>query len=362
MQLCHIRVTGFRNIDSLTLEPHSSVNILYGPNGAGKTNILEAIFTLCLGRSQKNAADTTLLKRDAGFYRLEGALETARGKHEVAVAFQKGVGKRVTLDRVPSQLSELYRTFAAVAAGPEDSEILAGSPAVRRWFLDIHLSQLSAAYLADLAAYRQAVQQKNAALRQEMDPEPFHAPLVSHGARVMAARGAFIRSLQKRSGALYHQIAGGERLEVGYRPSVTEAAGTEDTDAIEKLFLQALERAAVRERALQTALVGPHRDDLEFQIDGLPARTHGSQGQWRTAALALKLAVWEVLREHRGDAPLLLLDEVFAELDRDRARRLVATFAHFSQIFLTTAMPPDETLQADARCFTIRAGTVVEVA
>jgi DNA replication and repair protein RecF len=360
MRVKSLTATNFRNFTSAELSPGPGVNVLYGDNGSGKTNFLEAIFTLCLGRSQRGAADSVLLKSGADYYRIQGSVERGNETIELAVAYQPRGRKKITADSVVIKTSELYEHMSLVAAGPEDSEILSGPPSARRLFLDIYLSQLSQTYLADLSDYQKALAQKSAALRREMDPSPFDPLLVEYGVRVIADRMKFLADISVRAGRLYSDIADGEQLSVSYQPKVAVDAEAENEN-IAAAFEEALDRNAERERVTQSCLVGPHRDEIGFSIGGLPARSHGSQGQWRSAAISLKLAVYEILKEKHNASPILLLDEIFAELDSRRTDSLAAKFTETGQLFLTTAVQPPEALLGDTHRFKIAAGEVVEV-
>ncbi|RME22989.1 MAG: DNA replication and repair protein RecF, partial [Candidatus Zixiibacteriota bacterium] len=272
---------------------------------------------------------------------------------------------KFTIDGVGVKASELFDNFCAVSAGPEDSEILSGAASRRRLFMDIYQSQLSPAYLASLSAYQQALQQKNAALRQQMDGSLFDPVLIDYGVRVIQARRSFIAALQEQAGSLYGDISGGEELDLSYQPSVplpVDAGSYLSDEEVRTAFEEKLAASREREQMLGSAVVGPHRDDIKFTIGGHPARSHASQGQWRTAAVALKLTVYQLLRDKREMSPLLLLDEIFAELDPERCLQLIASFSRFSQIFLTTAQPPPEPLLENGRCFTLEAGRITEVA
>lgn len=361
MKISSLAVTNFRNFESLSVEFCPGVNIFYGSNGAGKTNLLEAICVFMLGRSQRGAADAVLTKEDRPYYRLQGIVVDSDRPTELSLAYERAGRKRVMVDGVPVKLVELYERFSAVAAGPEDTSILAGSPSVRRQFLDMYLSQYSGRYLADLTDYQKALAQKNAALKNGMDPIPFDTVLASVGSRLMSVRAGFLTEVGTHAASHYTAIAGGETLDLTYRPSVQLEYGDVDPAPIEARIVSTFEKYRERERMMKVSLVGPHRDDILFEIGGYPARTHGSQGQLRTAAISLKLAVYHLLREQRGRPPVLLLDEIFAELDNNRSTGLVNAFDGFGQLFLTTAVTPPEQLMRQSRNFRIRTGTIEEM-
>lgn len=356
-----LKITNFRNFNELETYLAPGVNIFFGQNGSGKTNILEALFVLCLGRSHRGASETVMINTNSDFYRVEGHVFAQEREHEVAIACGQGGRKRVSLDKVSIRLSELYETLCAVSAGPEDSTIISGSPSARRNFVDIYLSQFSNRYLRDLTDYQKVLAQKNAALKNDMDTSPFDELLVSYGAAVMLARGEFLNSVQHLATRYYTDISHGAVFKMEYSPSVTIEPDALDMDDIKTAFTNRLRQKMDRERAMRVALVGPHRDDITFVINGMPARTHGSQGEWRTAAVSLKLAVYHLLKEKRKTEPILLLDEIFAELDEERAEALIESFGSFGQVFLTTAVKPPETLRQSSRSYRVEAGTIAGV-
>jgi DNA replication and repair protein RecF len=351
-----LAVSNFRNFESLEVSFVPGVNVFFGDNGSGKTNLLEAIFVLCLGRSQRTAADSVLVRQGEDVYRIEGNIAQDGRKRSLAVAYQRNSRKKITLDGIAIRIAELYENVCAVSSGPEDSDILSGSPAIRRTFLDIYMSQYSRAYLDNLKDYHRVLSHKNAALKAQMDTAAFDELLIRYGARIIQGRQEFIQTLSRVASRHYAEIAHGETLDIQYESCVP--SNMTDLGTIENALTSALAKGVARERATGLAVVGPHRDDLAITIGDYPARTHGSQGQWRTAAVSLKLSVYELLREKRQVAPVLLLDEIFAELDADRALRLIDAFSGYRQIFLTTAVEPPEPLRTNGGRFRISRGTV----
>lgn len=359
MQVRAIEVHSFRNFSSVTAQFSPGVNVFFGANGSGKTNLLEAIYCLCLGRSQRGLSDSVLLRDGTDVYRVSGTVEAAGRQSAVAVAYQRGGKRRITIDEVPVRPVELFERFCAVAAGPEDSAILSGAPSQRRLFLDLHLSQHSQTYLRELLAYQRALAQKNAALKSRMDATLFDEQLIEFGSAITVRRAVFVRQLRIEAAPFYRDISDGEPFDLQYAPEIEVDAECDDLAVTRSAFAEQLERCRDRELAQKIAVVGPHRDDLTIQIGGLPARTHGSQGQWRTAAVSLKLAIYQMLREKRRMAPLLLLDEIFAELDERRTTALISGFGVVEQLFLTTALEPPRALSAQATRFRIENGEII---
>lgn len=361
MRVSELHTTGFRNLDETRLVFGPAVNVVTGRNGSGKSNLLEALHVLCLGRSQRGANDAVMLSQAADVYRLEGVIELGGRSRTQALAYQKGGRKKITVEGIAVRLSELYRDLKVVSIGPEDTSILSGPPSGRRGLLDLYLSQLSAGYLSNLSDYQRVLAQKNAALRNETDFSAFDTLLVRHGAAIMKARAEFVADVSSDAAGYYGRISDGSKLTVTYDPSVGIAGGDNSLAAIADRFEERLESIHHREAAAQMALVGPHRDELCFEVDGRPARTHASQGEWRSAAVSLKLAVYHLMRRRSDVAPLLLLDEIFAELDPGRSHMLIEQFADFGQLFITTASEPPPGLDSDAVHIDVISGEVKRI-
>ena len=359
MQLTRLKVSNFRNFSQTEIHPSAGVNIFYGNNGSGKTNLLEAAFILCLGRSQRGNTDLVLVKAGEESYRIEGQLENEGRTHEVAVAYLNRGRKQITVDAVKSRLAELYDNFCAVAIGPEDSEILSGGPSARRLFMDLYISQYSQLYLERLSQYNRAIAQKNAALKEQLEFESYNSLLVQIGSQLMIARNRFLNNLQQAASEYYKKISDDSKLSIHYQPSATDGREL-DEKVVESEFQNRLDEVTEKEKIVKTSLIGPHRDEVQILIDDLPARSHGSQGEWRSVAIAMKLSVYKMLKDKRKFSPVLLLDEVFAELDNDRTAALIDAFSDFEQLFLTTATEPPGRLIESARKFMISDGRVTK--
>ncbi len=361
MRVTDIHTTGFRNLLETKLSFGPAVNVITGRNGSGKSNLLEALHVLCLGRSQRGANDVVMLSQAADVYRIEGTIELDGRARTQSLAYQKGGRKKIAVEGVAVRLSELYRDLLVVSVGPEDTSILSGPPSGRRGLLDLYLSQLSGSYLSSLSDYQRVLAQKNAALKNDADFSAFNPLLVRFGAAVMKARAKFIADISTDAAAYYRRISGGSELTMTYHSSVTIPVDSPSPAALADSFEERLQVVYHREISAGMALVGPHRDELDFIIEGRPARTHASQGEWRSAAVSLKLAVYHHMRRLREVAPLLLLDEIFAELDPGRSEMLIEQFADFDQLFITTASEPPPGLNSNAAHFNVAAGRVERI-
>ena len=194
-------------------------------------------------------------------------------------------------------------------------------------------------------------------MKENIDPEPFNTLLVQEGSAIMRIRSLYLAELRKSAGGYYESISSHQPFEVAYQPSIRY----EDPDTLEEAFDRRLIEVWDREQVMQSSLVGPHRDEINFSIGNTAARTHGSQGELRSAAVSLKLAVYDLLKDRRSIKPLLLLDEIFAELDPVRVEALAACFHELGQVFITTADQPPAALRENSRNFRIADGALEEI-
>ena len=225
----------------------------------------------------------------------------------------------------------------------------------------MYLSQSSRSYLSDLTDYHKVLAQRNAFLKNDFGgaDNPYDDLLVQYGVSIMDRRYQFISEIALQAEKFYGEISSGGLLKVGYRASFAcDESDWHNKERLTEKFHQRLHQVKEREKALQSSLAGPHRDDIVFEINGLPARAYGSQGELRTTAIVLKLAVYNYLRQMKHREPILLLDEVFAELDSRRQAKLIEALGEFGQLFITTAAEVPPLLEKQATKFKIYKGQV----
>lgn len=331
--LRELRLRQYRNFDELELHfPPEGVAII-GENGSGKTNLLEAIGYLEIFRSFRGAPDEQLVRFGADAFHLRGRLGDASRVHrEISAAFEvsRGRRKRVTVDGAePERIGEAIGLLGAVIFSPSDVAIIRGSPAERRRFLDIILSLNQPGYLGALQRYRHVLRQRNAALRdtRTYPLDAWNVALIETGSRLLADRMRWVMERTSGFETHYATISGGVQGTISYRPGLGRGTvEAPDERAIAAVFSNELQRVAQRERDRGVTLVGPHRDELMFEMNAgnntVDLRNYGSGGQVRTAAIALRLVEAETARAQRGVDPVILLDDVFAELDRPRSERI----------------------------------------
>ena len=330
MYLEQLTCKGFRGLSNIQFRPAPGLNVICGRNAQGKTSVLEAILFLATSKSHRTNAEKELVQHGAEGFRLQGQVRRMDREVEIVAAWWNGV-KRFKVNGVAqSRVSDILGKVNVVLFSPEDVALVKGAAGLRRRFLDMELSQLQPHYLNALQQYRQVLRQRNQILR-DRHPDPaliavWDTQLATHGATLMTERKAFLTDLGVRSRAAYRAIAAEEDLTLVYQPDVK-------SEPLEDLFRRT-HTSDIR-RGMTTR--GPHLDDFEFVIADRPARSFASQGQQKTAALAVKLAELELVKSRIGEYPILMLDEVLAELDERRAEQLHAAIGPEAQCLLTTA-------------------------
>ena len=353
MKVLELRASGFRNLETLRFSPCGGLNAVTGENAQGKTNLLEAMWLFTGGRSFRGARDQELVRAGAQEARLSLTFFSG-GREQRAELTLRGGARQAVLNGVPKRgMAELIGRFCAVVFSPEHLSLVKGGPAERRAFLDSALCQAKPSYAIAYARYRRTLNQRNALLKdiarhpELEDTLPiWDDRLCRSGAVLIRERRAYLERFAPRASAHYAGIAHGrEELRLTYEPSCGE-------DMAESL------RRALREdiRSGHTS-VGPHRDDIGIEIGNMAARLYASQGQQRSAVLAMKLAEAAVLAEACGEEPVVFLDDVLSELDGSRQLYLLSSLSG-RQSFLTGCELPPRALGGTAARFLVRGGAV----
>ena len=343
VRLTALALRDFRNFERQDLDLPPDGLVVVGENGQGKTNLLEAAYYLQLLRSVRGARDVDLVRFGAPGFHVDGTL---CGGRRIAVGFERASRrKRVTVDGVNMQrLSDGIGALPAVMFSPADVELVSGAPVARRRYLDILLALTSRPYLAALQTYRGALARRNAALRDaartgraDARVSVWDIPLAEAGGVLWQHRRDWVERAAARYGRLCATIGESRAATMRYASALDGAA---DPAAAIAAALESKLALDVRRGMTQS---GPHRDDLALTLDGRDLRTFGSAGQQRSAAIALRMLEWETLREACGAAPLLLLDDPFAELDARRSARILALLsdAGIGQTILTVPRESD---------------------
>ena len=355
MFLKHLHLQHFRNYRSQSVAFDASKTIVLGDNAQGKSNLLEAVELMATLKSHRTSRDRDLVQEGEPLGSIKAQLQRDIGPTELSLVLRNG-GRRTamvngeTLKRQQDFLGHLN----AVQFSSLDLDLVRGGPGERRLWLDTLLIQLEPVYAYIFQQYNQVLKQRNAFIKQQTAPDEneekgqidptqmalWDAQLATAGTRVIRRRSRVVERLAPLAAAWHQSISGDvEQLEITYLPNVTlsdELAERDDPQIIQQRFLDKIGDRAIAEYHQRTSLVGPHRDDVAFSINQTPARQYGSQGQQRTLVLALKLSELELIEAVIKEPPLLLLDDVLAELDLKRQNQLLETIQDRFQTIITT--------------------------
>ncbi len=344
MFLKNLTLNHYRNYEHAELQIDPSVNIFIGSNAQGKTNLLEAIFVLAMSKSYRSHKDKELIQWNQSTAMLQATVEKKYGSTRIDLVIGQQ-GKKAKINGLEQRrLSDYVGTLNVVMFAPEDLEIVKGSPGVRRRFMDMEIGQVQPSYMFHLVQYQKVLMQRNNALRgisgksasSAMMMDVWNEQLASHGVKIIKKRQNFIKKLQKLAETVHYGITNGsEKIKIDYMPSFP-AQDVEDETVLFEHFMLKLSQVKEQEIKRGMTVIGPHRDDMQFFINDKEVYAFGSQGQQRTAALSLKLAEIELIREEAGEYPILLLDDVLSELDQHRQTQLIQTFENKVQTFITT--------------------------
>lgn len=331
-----LELKNFRNYESLELEPSPGVNIIYGENAQGKTNILEAVYVCATTKSHRSSKDKELIRFGCEDAHICMKIERSNVLHKIDMHLKRNKVKGVAVDGIViKRYSELFGVVNVVLFSPEDLSIIKNSPAGRRHFIDMELCQLNKLYMQYLIKYNKIVLQRNNLLKQiafdrslKETLDIWDMQLAECGRYIISERRKFVQELGILIAEIHEKLSGGrEQLVIKYEPNVTEDA-----------FLQTLSGHRDNDLRLKTTTVGPHRDDISFEISGIDIRKYGSQGQQRTAALSLKLAEIRLVKQLIHDQPILLLDDVLSELDNNRQNYLLESIEDIQTMVTCTGL------------------------
>ncbi len=369
MFLKEIKLTNFRNYENLSLVFHPGINIIYGQNAQGKTNLLESIYVLGLTKSHRSFIDHNLIKENKDFARIEGKLTIDHfdTKMELLLETKK---KKLKIDSdVVGKVSDYVSKMNIIIFYPEDLDLLKGAPGIRRRYLNMELCQLYSNYLNLLNDYNKLLKIRNELLKKRMkeevvDSNYFHIVttyFIDKGVSIYRMRKNFIDRLNAISPEIYETITGMKGFHLEYRPCFEITSF--EKEFLKQQFIEKLQNMEKVELKLGTTMVGPHRDDFEFYLAERNLKVYGSQGQQRVAILALKLAEIDIFTDCRGTTPILLLDDVFSELDDKKKNNLLKYIDQNIQTIITTTDLDsiDESLKKQSKLIEIDHAEIMQI-
>ena len=357
MWIKSVGLSDFRNYSSLELKLSKGLNIFYGANAQGKTNLLEALFVAGTTRSHKGSKDREMIRLGCESSHIRLIIEKKRSERRIDMELRKNRAKGAALDGLPVRRSvDIFGILQIIFFSPEDLNMIKEGPGIRRRFIDTELSQIDKVYLYNLTNFNKVLKQRNDLLKQissnselEDTLDIWDEQLVNYGLSVIKSRQKFMKDINEIVGPIHKKLSGGiEMLKVEYLPYV-------GVNEFEKKLISGRKSDIWR----KTTQTGPHRDDIIFKINENDARKFGSQGQQRTAALSLKLAEIELTKRVSGEEPVLLLDDVLSELDRNRQNLLLSEIGDIQTMITCTGLEEYvEKMRNDAAVFQVRAGSI----
>ena len=338
MLIKFLELENYRNIKEMSVRFSEGCNIIYGENGQGKTNMLESIYMCGFGKSHKNSKEKDIIDQDAQEAHIKAEFDSDINSHRVDIHLRKNRSKGMALDRVPIKtFRELYGRILVVMFSAEDLSIVKRSPSDRRRFIDMELCQIDPLYMDNLINYNRILDQRRELFKlmeygdvHELYPtlDIWDLQLSDYGSRIIKRRREFIEELNDIIFNIHYEITGGkEKLRIVYEPS-------SDEDSLYEELLKNRER----DRTYKQTHAGPHRDDLSFYDDRTDLKIYGSSGQQRSCAISLKLSEIYIIEKQKKEKPVLLLDDVLSELDRNRQTQLIQSLQGMQTIITCTGM------------------------
>ena len=321
-----LRLVNFRNYNSQDVEFSPNLNVIIGKNAQGKTNLLEAVFLCAIGRSPRTTKDKDLIKWQSTYARITLDVSRKIGSKSIDLYLFTNQNKAIKIDKIGiKKIGQLLGTFNAIYFSPDELKLIKESPDERRRFMDIDLCQFDRNYYYNLQNYNQILQQRNKLLKtpdvavlKETLPV-WNEQLATFGAKIILSRLELVEKLKKHCYNIHKNLTSDkEELNIEYQGYIADSEND-----LKILLLKKYEESIDKDIKLGYTTVGPHRDDIKIMSNNIDLRSFGSQGQQRTASLSLKLGELEVFKEHLGEYPVLLLDDVLSELDITRQTKLL---------------------------------------
>lgn len=365
MYIKDLKINNFRSYNNLEIDFENTINILVGDNAQGKTNLLEAIYFLALGKSLRNYLKDDLIQWNKQYFYLKGSIIEKGNKSIIEIGYNRDNKKIIKINGIEKKnFSDLLGIFNVVIFSPEDLLLIKGSPTLRRSFLDQEISQLFPYYAKLLNQYNKGVINRNRLLKtKKLDLqrtiELFDLQLAKLASEVIKKRLEVLDKVKILASLVHRKLTfNKENLDIVYQSFLNENEIRKlSREELETILLKMYKESMMTDLDNKTTSIGPHRDDLVLYVNGKNVKKFGSQGQQRTTILSLKLAELELFMSHKGNYPVLLLDDVLSELDEKRRKYLISNIKGKVQTFITTT-DHDEMIWKEANIFMIENGVV----
>lgn len=336
MYINTLSLKNFRNYDEEFIEFDKGVNIIYGENAQGKTNILEAIYLCSTSKSYRTSNDREMIKINEDEGHINIKYNKFNKMDQIDIHLRKNNNKGIAINKIPiKSLNQLLGNINVIMFSPEDLGLIKNGPKERRKFINIELCQLSPLYYYNIKQYNKVLKQRNNLLKlikiNKMSPDQLDVwdlQLLEYGNKVIEERTNFINQIRPLFNKIHYKISGEkEKINIIY-----------DLNISSDNYEEKLKEYRLKDISVGSTLIGPHKDDIKFLLNDIDIRKYGSQGQQRTAALSLKLSEIELVKKIIDDTPILLLDDVLSELDKNRQKYLIETLRGVQTIITCTGL------------------------
>ncbi|HSP46577.1 MAG TPA: DNA replication/repair protein RecF [Clostridiaceae bacterium] len=361
MKIRYLNLMNYRNYEELNIELNDGVNVFQGENAQGKTNILEAMYYCAFGRSHRTTKDKELVRWDMENARIRLYVEKERLDKLIEVNLLKDGRKSIGINKIKiKKIGDLLGTLNVVMFSPEDLKIVKESPVLRRRFLDMEISQLDKKYYNSLIIYNKVLNERNTLLKGRRPDhhimDVYDEQLADSGVYLIRQRLNYISMLNAEGKGIHKEITSEkEDIEFVYRPNV------EICDDLRERYLEAMKTNRAKDVERGNTSVGVHRDDFTIHINGIDTKSYGSQGQQRTAVLTMKFSSLEIIKNIKGEYPVLLLDDVLSELDLSRKKFILKSIENIQTVITCTGVENiEDYLTGNYRLFNVRDGALLE--
>ncbi len=365
MKLSRLSLENFRNYTELNWFPSSGINIISGNNAQGKTNLLEAIFFCTAGRSFRTSREKDLIHRDKGGCRAFAILEGIDFRREISASVSGGGRTCFQINGQRQARNKIFLPVMSVSFSPTDMDLIKGSPAERRKWVDMELGPFDMYYLYNLDNFERVIQQRNNILKRGFSSqkiyeliEPWNKQMFFYGSCILFSRLRLLKNIFPYVREVFSGLTSGrEDITYNYLSSVPLEKGA-GRDELKRIYEETVMSRFHQEMERQQSVFGPHRDDIVFMLNGSDVRRFGSRGQQRSVLLALKISLMKLYYAEFGEYPLLILDDVFMELDGIRRRGLEKLIRGEVQAFITAERAPEGGFDGEAEVFTVSGGKI----
>ena len=364
MFLKKISLTNFRNYDNLDLEFDQNINIFIGNNAQGKTNILESIYVLSISKSHRINKDLFLIKDNCLFTKIHGEIINYDKLNEFEILINKK-GKRVSINSNPfRKISEYLSNINTIMFCPDDLEIIKGTPSERRYFLNSSLSQFYSDYSLKLSKYNKLLKNRNEYLKNTEKIDKIYLKiltdkLINLNVDLIIYRRNYINEINKYIVKIYKNLTNKDKISIKYDSFINNDINEKN---IKQEIQEKFDRVLENEIFQRTTLLGIHKDDFSIYIDDVKINNYGSQGQQRISILCLKLAEIDIYKERFNKKPIILLDDIFSELDSEKKENIIKYINSDMQVFITSTdlTNIDEKITKNADIFYVNDGKVIK--